>query len=218
MDILYQDDSLLVVNKPAGLLTIRDGYNRDLPTVKTVLEEEFGRCWIVHRLDKETSGVLIIARDESAHRELNLAFQNHQIQKVYHAIIIGRPSEKMFEINLPLKVDGDRRHRTVVDLENGKPALSAVSLIELFNRFSLIEIKPQTGYTHQIRAHLAYSGYPILGDKLYQKPNSVQPDLITRTALHAYQITFFHPTSNAPVTIQAKYSEDFKLALSNLAK
>jgi RluA family pseudouridine synthase len=218
MEILYQDESIIVVNKPSGLLTIRDGYNPDLPTIKSILEEEFGRCWIVHRLDKETSGVLMVARNESTHRQLNLAFQNHKIQKTYHAIIIGVPSENQFEINLPLKVDGDRKHRTTVDDKNGKPAISNVSLIKILENHTLVSIKPETGYTHQIRAHLSYSGYPILGDKLYQKPNSRQTGLITRTALHAYQLTFIHPASNSPVTFQANYPEDFISALSHLGK
>jgi len=213
MDILYQDDSLIVVNKASGLLSIRDGYNPDLPTVKTILEEEFGRCWIVHRLDKETSGVLLIARNAVAHRILNMAFENRQVHKTYHAIVMGVPPDKEFEIILPLKVNGDRRHRTVVDLDNGKTAKSSVSIIELFSNYSLVTIMPESGYTHQIRAHLAYSGFPILGDKLYQRPNYSQTDLINRTALHAYQITFIHPVSNSPVTIQADYPDDFKIAL-----
>lgn len=218
MDILYQDDSVIAVNKPSGLLTIRDGYNPDLPTVKGILEAEFGRCWIVHRLDKETSGILIIARNETAHRALNLAFENRQIQKIYHAIILGVPAENEFVINHPLTVDGDRKHRTVVDIDKGKPARSTISVIEQFRNHTLVAIKPETGYTHQIRAHLSYSGYPILGDKLYHKPNTPQSDLIDRTALHAWQITFIHPLTNAPVTIQANYPEDFRIALSHLAK
>jgi len=218
MDILYQDDSVIVVNKPSGLLTIRDGYNPDLPTVKALLEDKFGRCWIVHRLDKETSGVLIVARNEVAHRTLNLAFENRQIQKIYHSIIIGVPTENEFVINQPLKVDGDRKHRTVVDIEKGKPARSAISVIELFENHALVSIKPVTGYTHQIRAHLSASGYPLLGDRLYRKPNSSQSDLIDRTALHAYQITFIHPVTNSTITVEANYPEDFRIALSNLGK
>jgi tRNA pseudouridine32 synthase/23S rRNA pseudouridine746 synthase len=200
------------------LLTIRDGYNPDLPTVKNILEEEFGRCWIVHRLDKETSGVLIVARNEAAHRALNLAFENRQIHKIYHAIILGIPLEKEFEINLPLKVDGDRRHRTVVDLENGKQSKSSISIIKTFENHTLVSIKPETGYTHQIRAHLAFSGYPILGDKLYQKPNSPRSDLMCRAALHAYQIIFIHPVTHSPVKIQANYPDDFRITLSDLGK
>lgn len=218
MDILYQDDSIIAVNKPSGLLSIRDGYNPDLPTVKTTLEAEFGRCWIVHRLDKETSGVLIIARNETVHRTLNLAFENRQIHKTYHAIILGVPPEREFVIDLPLKLDGDRKHRTVVDIEKGKPARSAISIFELFENHALASIKPDTGYTHQIRAHLSYSGYPILGDRLYQKPKSPLSEMIDRTALHAYEITFIHPLTNSPLTIQANYPDDFREALSKLVK
>lgn len=216
MDILFQDDSIIAVNKPSGLLTIRDGYNPDLPTVKSILEKEFGRCWIVHRLDKETSGVLLVARNEISHKYLNLAFQNHLIHKTYHAIIIGIPAKKEFEINLPLKVDGDRKHRTTIDFKNGKPAFSSVVVEKSLNDFSLVTVNPKSGYTHQIRAHLTYSGFPILGDKLYQKPDSPRTDLISRTALHAYEISFTHPSSNSPVTLQAKYPEDFQIALSKL--
>ena len=218
MDILFQDESIIAVNKPSGLLTIRDGYDSTLPTVKTLLEDEFGRLWIVHRLDKETSGVLIVARNEEAHRTLNLAFENRQVQKKYHAIIYGVPPDSEFVITFPLKVDGDRKHRTVVDLENGKSATSTIKVIERFTNHTLVEIKPVTGYTHQIRAHLSYFGYPILGDKLYQKPASAQNDLIDRTALHAYQITFIHPVTNTLLTIHAEYSEDFQIALSILRK
>jgi tRNA pseudouridine32 synthase / 23S rRNA pseudouridine746 synthase len=218
MDILFQDDSIIIVNKPSGLLTIRDGYNPDLPTVKSFLEEEFGRCWIVHRIDKETSGILIVSRNEISHRILNLAFENHQIHKTYHAIIVGIPDNDKFEINLPLKVDGDRRHRTIVDYQNGKSAKSFVSIIEKYIVNSLVEIKPESGYTHQIRAHLCFSGYPLLGDKLYKKPEIPESNLIDRTALHAFQISFFHPISNQLLTFTAPYPTDFQQALSNIKK
>lgn len=218
MDILYQDDSLIAVNKPSGLLTIRDGYNPDLPTVKSILEKDFGRCWIVHRLDKETSGVLLVARNEIAHKTLNQAFEKHQVNKTYHAIIIGVPPDQQFEISAPLRVDGDRKHRTVVDMTNGKHAKSTVTVLESNNNFSLIEIKPESGYTHQIRAHLSFAGHPILGDKLYQKPGQSQSGLIARTALHAFQISFINPADNNPKTIQADYPEDFSNTLAAIIK
>lgn len=217
MNILYQDELIFAINKPSGLLTIRDGYNPDLPTVKSILESEFGRCWIVHRLDKETSGILLVARNEAAHRKLSMAFENHQIQKIYHAIINGIPSVKEILINLPLKIDGDRKHRTIVDQVNGKPAKSYVQVLESYEKCSLVSIIPESGYTHQIRTHLSYSGYPILGDKLYQKTKYPMTELIGRTALHAYQITFKNPLTNAPVTIQAGYPEDFQKTLAELS-
>ena len=218
MDILYQDESSIAINKPSGLLSIRDGYNLDLPTVKSLIELEFGRCWIVHRLDKETSGVLLIARNEAVHRNLNLAFENRQINKLYHALILGIPKEYEILIDLPLRINGDRKHRTVVDHVLGKPAKSKINIIKVFKDCCHVEIKPETGYTHQIRSHLSSIGHPILGDKLYQKLYSSRTDLFARTALHAYQITFNHPSTNSPITISADYPEDFQEMLKKLAE
>jgi RluA family pseudouridine synthase len=218
MDILFQDESIIAVNKPSGLLTIRDGYNPALPTVKSLLELEFGRCWIVHRLDKETSGILLVARNEAAHRSLNLAFENHQIRKFYHALIFGVPKNKEFIIDFPLRIDGDRKHRTIVDYDNGKPAKSKITILSIFQDCCQVEISPETGYTHQIRSHLASIGHPILGDSLYNKTNTTPSELILRTALHAFQITFTHPSTLSPVTISAPYPDDFLETLDKLAK
>jgi tRNA pseudouridine32 synthase/23S rRNA pseudouridine746 synthase len=216
MDILYQDESIIAVNKPSGLLTIQDGYDPDLPTVKKEIEKELGRCWIVHRLDKETSGVLLLARNAPTHRLLNIAFQNHQIRKTYHAILIGIPVEAQFVINQPLK--GDRNHRTIIDEIAGKPASTIVSVLKTYSHFTLASIEPQTGYTHQIRAHLSYCGFPLFGDKLYKSRNPTK-DLdsikMDHVALHAYQIHFCHPTTNLELTIHADYPEDFRQALAS---
>ncbi len=218
MDILFQDESIIAVNKPSGLLTIRDGYNPDLPTVKSLLELDFGRCWIVHRLDKETSGILLVARNEAAHRSLNLAFENHQIRKIYHALIFGFPLNKEFIIDFPLRIDGDRRHRTIVDYDQGKPAKSKITIINIFQDCCLAEIRPETGYTHQIRSHLASIGHPILGDRLYKKTNTNPSEVIARTALHAYEITFIHPSTHSHVKLSAPYPDDFLDTLEKLAK
>lgn len=220
MDILYQDESIIAVNKPSGLLTIQDGYNPDLPTVKKLIEIEFGRCWIVHRLDKETSGVLLLARNAPTHRLLNISFQNHQINKTYHAILIGIPSEAEFVIDQPLKLNGDRNHRTIIDKSTGKPAKTRVSVLKTFSSFSLASIEPLTGYTHQIRAHLCFYGFPLLGDTLYRsrnQTNGLESIKMDRVALHAFQIHFFHPSTNLEVTVQADYPEDFRQALASFS-
>lgn len=220
MEVLFEDDSILVINKPPGLLSIRDGYIKDLPTVKSLLEADFGRCFIVHRLDKDTSGIMVVARTQDAHRKLNLDFQNRKIIKNYHAILSKIPEQNEFMIDLPLRINGDRRHRTVVDVINGKPANTLISIIEAFQINALVMAKPFTGYTHQIRAHLSFSGYPILGDKLYGSPwkaseetNGIQ---IERTALHAYQLTFAHPETKILLTFTAVYPPDFSHTLSTL--
>jgi len=214
MEVLYSDNSLIVVNKPSGLLTIRDGYNPDLPTVKSVLEVDFGRCFIVHRLDKETSGVLLVARTGSVHRALNIAFQNHKINKCYRAIILGKPERDLFTIDLPLRINGDRKHRTVVDEIAGKPAKSEVKVLKSNGLISLVEIIIFTGYTHQIRAHLSASGFPLIGDKLYGDRKILQdasfPYKIDRTALHSYQLDFIHPVIDKQLFFSAEIPPDLR--------
>lgn len=221
MEILYQDEDLIIVNKPSGLLTIRDGYNPNLPSVKSLLDTEFGRCWIVHRLDKETSGALIVALNEKVHRFLNLAFQNRQIRKKYHAIVLGTPGEPKFVIDSPLRVNGDRNHRTVIDAILGKPAKSIVTVISSYSNSSLVMIEPETGYTHQIRAHLAHFGFPILGDRLYQCRDQITNpanSLIHRTALHASQISLLHPKTDQPLIINSTFPADFSSVIAVLTK
>ena len=219
LDLLYQDEFFLVVNKPAGLLTIRDGYNPNLPTIRSIIEEDFGSCYIVHRLDKETSGVLIVARTKETHRLLNLSFQNRMVQKIYHALIAGNPPASDFVIDQPLRINADRKHRTCVDLNIGKPAITKISVISSFITASLVSAMPKTGYTHQIRAHLSSIGYPILGDPLYRLPDVsglIDNKIIMRTALHAYQISFSHPITRETLTFTAPYPEDFRSAIEFL--
>ncbi len=225
---LHMDNHLLVVNKPAGLRTIPDGYQKDLPDLHHVLMERYGRLWVVHRLDRQTSGAVLFARDANTHRLLSLQFQNRQIKKVYHLLAIGSPATAPFEINYPLRVDGDRSHRTVIDFRHGKPAITHIHWIQsLMNGILLIEAQPLTGYTHQIRAHLSAVGCWLLHDNLYfpwnRPPDSsdAHPSLpeeyqrksvvlpIRRLALHCWRMEFLHPISLRPFAITAPYPDDF---------
>ena len=219
MEVLYIDRWLVVINKTAGLLSIQDGYDLSAPHVRTEIEPEFGRCWIVHRIDKETSGVLLLARTKEAHRSFSILFEERKIVKEYRAIVAGKPHDIEFEINLPLRVNGDRKHRTVVDLERGKPALTRIQVISSNRNCSLLNVKPSTGYTHQIRAHLAYAGFPLLGDPLYSPTvNKVRLESylsINRVALHAYSISFFHPFTQKELIITAPNPRDFSELLES---
>jgi RluA family pseudouridine synthase len=210
--IIYQDNSILVINKPAGLSSLPDGYDPTLPHVRSLLEPEFGRLWMVHRLDKETSGILVLARSTSAHKYLNDQFANREIQKVYSALVNGVFPQTL-SINFPLKINGDRRHRTILDEKNGKLANTDFQLADVYScSTSLINAFPHTGYTHQIRSHLLSAGFPILGDPLYYTPDSkiFSAQLpIQRTALHAQQITFLHPDTQIKVTFSADLPQDF---------
>lgn len=219
-EILLQNEAVLAVNKPAGLLTIRDGYDPALPHLSGWLQERFGRVWTVHRLDKDTSGVILFARSADTHRLLNRQFEEKQVHKVYHALAKGIPAWQEIAADFPLRVNGDRRHRTVIDAQRGKEAATALHLLEPFPIFSacLIEARPSSGYTHQIRAHLAHLGFPLLGDQLYRhsEAQSVEPPVIDRTALHAAQITFTNPLTGEILTINAPYPDDFQLAVEQL--
>jgi RluA family pseudouridine synthase len=212
--ILYQDEFLLAVNKPAGLPTLPDGYQRDAPCLIDLLNQQFDRVWVVHRLDRDTSGVIVFARTAEVHRALNIAFDSRQIHKVYHAIVIGTPEWDEHLIDLPLRPDGDRRHRTVIDRARGKPALTRVRVLERFAQHTLIEAQPETGRTHQIRVHLAALDLPLAGDGLYGGKDAAA--LIQRSALHARSIEFTHPVTHEAVALAAPYPDDFASALAQL--
>ena len=212
--ILFSDDHLLAVNKPAGLPTLPDGYDKSAPCLIDLLKQQFGRVWVVHRLDKETSGVIVFARSAMVHRALNISFDSREVHKVYHAIVIGTPQWDVHTTALPLRPDGDRRHRTVIDQQQGKPAVTHLRVIERFAQHTLIEAQPETGRTHQIRAHLAALDLPLAGDALYGTKEIT--GLIARTALHACSLELKHPVTHEALRIEAPYPPDFSQALRQL--
>ncbi len=207
IDLLYIDADILIVNKPSGMRTIPDGYDSSLPCLKELLCHNYGKVWVVHRLDKETSGAILFARNAEAHRILNTQFEKHQIRKVYLAAVHGVPCWKVRSICFPLRKDGDRRHHTVVDLKNGKPAKSIITVIKKSTECSLFAVQIETGITHQIRAHLSSIGFPIIGDTFYapykdmkkhEKKLNDQPLL-----LHSFSIDFIHPRTTDCTHIEA---------------
>ena len=222
LPLLYEDEELLVVDKPPGLRVIQDGYRPDLPSVRSILDSHYGKVFIVHRLDKDTSGLLIVARSPSSHKFLNDQFNLRSVEKEYHAVVISHESfPPRLSVNQPLRVNGDRRHRTIVDGKAGKPAETHFELLESFGNITLVRAIPKTGYTHQIRAHALFAGFPLLGDPLYgQKLTSLSENLnlplFPRTALHAYKITFMHPRSHEPITFTSPYPADLASLLDQL--
>ena len=231
--ILHLDEALLVINKPSGLHTLPDGYDASLPYVRSLLEPEYGRLWIVHRLDRETSGVLALARSAEAHRHLNTQFAEHSIQKIYHALVLGTPEWKTQTVSLPLSTNRGHRHRTVVDPRRGKPAITHLRVLARYALYTLIEAAPETGRTHQIRAHLAALELPIAVDALYgdglpvrradAQPEALpglypEPPVLEHLALHARALTLTHPTSGERLTIEAPYPREWQELLHLLKR
>lgn len=233
LEPLYLDEDLLAVNKPAGMLSLPHGYDPKVQYVIGLLEPEFGQLWVVHRLDQDTSGVLLLARTAEAHRELNRQFEERQVEKVYHAIVPGNPDWNEERVNAPLLVDGDRKHRTIVEPRLGKPSATRFMVLERYGAYALVEARPETGRTHQIRVHLLKLGYPIAGDPLYGNGEGVylsrvkpgyrsgrgeEYSMIQRLALHARRIDFLHPSTGDRTGIEAPYPKDFEAAVRQMRK
>ncbi len=206
MDILHQDESLLVINKPAGLPVLPDGWDQDAPYLVKMLEAEFGKLWVVHRLDKVTSGVLLFARTAEAHRSLNIQFEKHEVTKIYRALAEGSPAWEEHTARHPLRVNVGHKHRTVVDHRDGKPSVTRFRVLQRLDGFCLLEAVPETGRTHQVRVHAAALGHPLLADSAY---GSRETRGLTRPALHASTLTVIHPTRGEAITFRAPDPSDF---------
>jgi RluA family pseudouridine synthase len=221
MDILHIDSAIIVLNKPAGLPVLPDGWEKDAPYLVKMLEQQYGAAssstrqgiWIVHRLDKVTSGVMVFARTAQAHRDLSVQFEKHEAEKVYHAIIVGVPAWDEKIAKHPLRVNVGHKHRTAVDLRRGRPSETRFKTLERYSAHGLIVAQIMTGRTHQIRAHAYALGYPLLGDTLYGAPET---ELIARPALHAYTLTIANPENGERTTFTAPYPPDFSEALERL--
>ena len=238
--LIYADEDMIAVNKAAGLLVAADRWDIEAPRLDLLIQKELPqiaplcqKLYAVHRIDKDTSGILLYALNAEAHRALNTAFQEREIKKTYRLLIHGRVSEEQFTVDLPLRADGDALHRTVVDKRRGKEAITHFTALETFRQFSLLEARPVTGRTHQIRAHLAAAGYPIVCDSLYGSGKPVllselkqrwrgdvytEQPLIRRLALHAYQLEGLHPRTREPFSFTAEYAKDFKSTVHQLHK
>lgn len=215
VDILHIDEALLVINKPAGLPVLPDGWEPEAPYLMKLLEAEFGRLWIVHRLDKITSGAMVVARTKEAHRSLSMQLERHDARKVYHAIVNGVPGWDERTANQSLRTNVGHKHRTAIDTRYGKRSTTSFRVVERFRAHALLEARAFTGRTHQVRVHAEALNCPLLGDVLYSAPAT---DIIKRPALHALSLSFTHPESTQPVTFTAPYPEDFEQAIRALRR
>jgi RluA family pseudouridine synthase len=213
MDILHQDEHIIVIDKPAGLSVLPEGWEPDAPYLRQTLEEKFGQIWIVHRLDKVTSGVMVFALTAEAHRGLNHQFERHEVKKIYHAIVEGIPPWNERNARHMLQTNVGRKHRTVVVHKRGKNSETDFKVLKRGQNEALIEARPKTGRTHQVRVHLSALGFPLLGDSLY---GASETELIRRPALHAYALGFMHPITGERLDFIVNPPADFQEVLKRL--
>jgi 23S rRNA pseudouridine1911/1915/1917 synthase len=225
LDIIYEDEALAVVNKPAGLVvhpahghlggTLLNGLLARYPELREWPQEE-GLPGLVHRLDRDTSGLLLVARTPAVRRALRGEFKARRVRKVYLALVIGQPEHERARIEAPIGRDPKARKRMAVLREGGKPAVTEYRVLERLGRYALLEVHPETGRTHQIRVHLAAIGYPVLGDRVYGPQH--QPLALDRFFLHAEQLDFRHPVTEQEVTFTAPLPPELEAILEELRR
>lgn len=227
LDIIFEDESLLIINKPPGLVVHPGAGNPKSTLVNALLHydpqlKKIPRAGLIHRLDKDTSGLLIVARTLAAHHTLTKQMQARAIKRTYVAIVSGmtRPTGV---IDLPIGRHPTQRTKMTVLTHGGRPARTHYKLIEKLPLHSYLEIELDTGRTHQIRVHFSYLNHPILGDPVYGKVRNyaqLNPELrelikqFKRQALHAKRLAFSHPLSEEPLNFEAPLPDDFRTLLA----
>ncbi len=245
IEVVYEDEALTVVNKPAGLVThpakgnwrgtLVNALQFHFDTLSTLGGEN--RPGIVHRLDRDTTGLLVVCKNDIAHRKLALRFELREVHKEYLALVSGVPQRQSDYIEKTIGFHPTCREKMAIRLpaDGGKHAVTFYEVVERFRGFSLVRCKPQTGRTHQIRIHLTHVGHPILADKLYSGRDKIvladllgrehaslaedlepEPPLIDRQALHAHRLKFEHPLTGRELDLTAPLPEDFGRTLEAL--
>jgi 23S rRNA pseudouridine1911/1915/1917 synthase len=213
--VVHLDDSLAVVDKPAGLV-VHPAPSHEGPTLVDELAEILGggadpeRPGIVHRLDKGTSGLLVVARDDEAHAALQAAVQRREVERVYLALAGGRIASRTGTIDAPIGRAARQRHRMAVSGAASRQARTHFEVLELLPRESYLEAKLETGRTHQIRAHFAAIGHPLIGDTTYGGARRYD---LQRQFLHAHRLAFAHPASGERLNFESELPEDLAAAL-----
>lgn len=234
IQILFDDNDMVVVEKPAGMLTIPDRFDPEKENLVQILEEIYGKIWVVHRLDRETSGILCFAKNEAAHRELNLQFSERTVDKYYLALVDGRPTPPTGTIDKPIAPSPTHAGKMMIHA-HGKPALTHYKVVDTFKAFSLVEANIKTGRTHQVRVHLSAIGHPLAVDPLYGKravlylseiklrnfrlgKSEEEKPLMSRLTLHSSRLGLLHPSTKERLEVESPLPKDFRAVLNQLNK
>lgn len=231
--ILHEDADLILVNKPSGLLTIPDRFDATKPNLQAQLAEQFGTIYVVHRLDRETSGVICFARNEAAHRNLSIQFEQREVEKIYYALVEGRLAAGG-EIDESIAPHPFIKGKMIAH-KRGKASLTLYKSIERFKNYTLAEVSIKTGRTHQIRVHFSAIGHPLAIDSVYGRKETFllsevkrkrynigkgqeERPLMSRTTLHAYHLQVTHPSTGEKLEVEAPLHKDFSAVLKQLRK
>jgi 23S rRNA pseudouridine1911/1915/1917 synthase len=233
--IIYQDDDIIIVNKPANYLTIPDRHYADRPNILNFLKEKFERVFIVHRIDRETSGILIFARNEEAHRHLSMQFEARTCEKIYLALVEGKMMVETGVIDKPIAESQTVAGKMVI-AKRGKSSITKYKVLEVFQNYTLVACEILTGRMHQIRIHLQSIGYPLAIDAMYgrkgefflsdvkhrkfklAKDVDAELPIMSRSTLHAHQLTVQHPTTLENVTFTVPLPKDFDAVVTQIRK
>ena len=224
VEIIYEDNDIIVINKPKGMVVHPANGNPDGTLVNAVMSickdslSGIGgeiRPGIVHRLDKDTSGIIIVAKNDKSHINLSEQIKNHEVKKTYIALVRGVVKENNATINIPIGRSKTDRKKMAVD-QKGKNSITHFKVLKRYEKYTLLEVNIETGRTHQIRVHLSHIGYPIIGDGVYS--NGKNKWQIEGQCLHAKSLEFTHPITNKQMNLEAKLPEYFKDLLNELNK
>ena len=220
LDIIYQDDDIVVINKPRGMVVHPSNGHYDGDTLVNALLYSIKdlssingvvRPGIVHRIDKNTSGLLVVAKNDKAHLFLSEQLKDHSMHREYYALVEGVIPHTDIKIDAPIGRDPKDRLKRAVDIYEGKEAVTYVHVEERFKNYTLINCRLETGRTHQIRVHMKYIKHPLVGDPEYGKRHQAIP--CTGQMLHAYRLTFIHPTTHKEMTFTCPLDDEFKKVL-----
>jgi 23S rRNA pseudouridine1911/1915/1917 synthase len=224
LKVLFEDKWLVVLDKPPGL-TVHPGTGEKSGTMANALAYHFGelsrvqgpmRPGIVHRLDKDTSGVILVAKDDQTHHHLASQFRERFVRKEYHAVVRGRVELDADLVDAPIGANKRAPTRMAVRFDVGRASQTYYEVIERFPHHTYVKCMPKTGRTHQIRVHMAFVGYPLVGDKLYGGVEPALSEICPRQALHAHKLTFRHPESGEMMTFEAPLPADMAALIEHL--